>query len=750
MRTHNAKNANTASDIKGIIFMPGIDPKARMSRASRHRHGAESTPSEDQHPRAATQQDHNALGMCHLFSPSTGLIDDGICENVGQHSPNLLGPHLGSDVNLSLHDSHTSASFQPSIYSEDFADSGLSLPDHTQDLLSSKAVDSANWLLTDDFDFSIFDDINHHSIDVYESYGRDLPTLPAIDEASPESTGPGPEVADLRHLWYTPVPSIVSGFEASQVPRSVLVGSPQTNEEIDEEYRASLANKLQPPIRNEPLPSIELLNLCIHMFFKRFNLALPLVHAPTFRPTTADPLLVLSICSAGALSMGSAAASKTGCMLFERVHKAQVGQPLEKMILGKPDKIRATMKASMVGQTFALLSAHSSHLYAASSFHGTLISGARHARLYHRTSTFELKSDLTSEELINSWHIWARREELKRLVLAQYIHDAELAALFHHEPIFRHHAAILPEISSSALFEAPSAQIWAQKWKEEHAARELAGSSQPSPTFAGGSRWCAQSYSTDTPMLVRYALLSGIAASIAESRHLKYLDPEVVHRYEAELIHWHNTFSEDHTQTLSHSDLAEVPFSLKPLWHYTFMTLTTDLDMLERAVGKDGSSVSSSVQQYVYAWISSPDSKRCLYHALKLQQSVSDSSVGAVTAIHTPRILFAAAVCWQAYIIYRPHILDALQNEGQGGTRAGGSGTKAMHAFQVNPSHTSMVAIGDDGDSQKLDNILATNAAEMKAATLCILESTLRRLGSWGISRSFADLVRAFIFGTDA
>lgn len=259
MRTHNAKSANAASDTNGIIFVPGIGPKSRISRTSRHRRGNEAPPSEDQQPLPTRQQDLDATPVFHLFSPSTGLVDDSICENIGQTSPNLPDTQPGSGVNLSLHDGHTSASFQPSVFSEDVAETVLSRPDQTQYLPSSMAVDSANWLLTDDFDFSIFDDINHHPIDGYDPYSRDLAIFPAIDETSPNSTRSGPEIADLRHLWYTPVPSITSGFEASQLPRSVVVGTPQSNEDIDEEYRANLANKLQPPVRNEPLPSIELM-----------------------------------------------------------------------------------------------------------------------------------------------------------------------------------------------------------------------------------------------------------------------------------------------------------------------------------------------------------------------------------------------------------------------------------------------------------------------------------------------------------
>lgn len=44
-----------------------------------------------------------------------------------------------------------------------------------------------------------------------------------------------------------------------------------------------------------------------------------------------------------------------------------------------------------------------------------------------------------------------------------------------------------------------------------------------------------------------------------------------------------------------------------------------------------------------------------------------------------------------------------------------------------------------------LKHVLAANRAEMKASTLCVLESILRRLGTGGIAKVFADIVQVFI-----
>jgi hypothetical protein len=63
-------------------------------------------------------------------------------------------------------------------------------------------------------------------------------------------------------------------------------------------------------------------NLCIQLFFTRFNPVFPIVHAPTFRPSAKSSLLLLSICSIGSLFVGSNYAVTQGSIIFERLNKA--------------------------------------------------------------------------------------------------------------------------------------------------------------------------------------------------------------------------------------------------------------------------------------------------------------------------------------------------------------------------------------------------------------------------------------------
>lgn len=300
------------------------------------------------------------------------------------------------------------------------------------------------------------------------------------------------------------------------------------------------------------------------------------------------------------------------------------------------------------------------------------------------------------------------------------------------------------------------------------------------------------------PILLRHAMLSGIGASIAECRYLKRLTFDMIVKHESDLIFWHRNFPEypgpraEQTGTAPPTTLA-TPFSLMPLWHYSFITLIADINVLEIAIGKEGSDVPSSVREYVTSWTSSPDSKRCLLHALLLQNHMVNTSMGSLMAIHTPRVLFAAAVCWAAYMIYHPSTVSypstsasastsnpSLTHFGNRDAASAPDMFESLEQLELLPEIQAMDSISqlarssahynynynsnNTSDSNSalpscptgptgkqataaLKSILTANTAEMKAATLCVLETLLRRLGNSGISRRFADIIQILIAG---
>ena len=623
----------------------------------------------------------------------------------------------------------------------------------------SLGYSSTHWLLEDDFDFTVFENLGFSST-LHE------PHLAHNNEASYQSPHtssqrPGPRltVPDLRYIWYIQIHD-----DEPQAGSGTVTPANKTQgpfDDIDETYRDKLAATLRPPIRDDLLPSIEFLNLCIHLFFTRFNVALPLIHSPTFRSQHSNALLVLSICSAGCLSMASESAARMGSMLFERVNKTILVAPWERNLPRSTDHTWNTIKAAMIGQTYALTSGDPAHRATAAAFHGSMIALARHHKLLSQTPHFKLDEDLNPGQLDKAWRIWARQEELKRVAVLLYIHDAELAALFHHEPIFRHNAGFIPAVCSDELFSAPSAPIWASLFRAEQRGTHLDGIDSRSELDAvsGGERFGIQIPAPrqglgNQTMFNVYNKLSGIGASVAECRHLDLLSFMMVNKFESDLLTWYASTPTTFKVSENHLRQAATPFSLLPLWHHTFITLCTNLNILELAAGREGSEIAVSTRQYVLSWIASPDSKRCLLHALFLQNLVVSTNIGALVAMHTPRILFSAALCWYCYLMYVPESSSAPSS----------STTSLMEGIHEHLNSLPELQLLREGTGQAsanfypvpqiledsitgLPKILAANSAEIKANTLCVIESILRRLGSCGISLRFADIIQVFISG---
>lgn len=247
-------------------------------------------------------------------------------------------------------------------------------------------------------------------------------------------------------------------------------------------------------------------------------------------------------------------------------------------------------------------------------------------------------------------------------------------------------------------------------------------------------------------VLNSYVTLSGIGASICEFRNLDMLSSDLNNKLGTDLIRWY-TATVPLPQGEGSGTLSDQSNSLKLLWHYTFISLTVDLNILELAAGREGRhGISPRVDKYVESWTSSLTSKRTLFHALYLQNLIVMTNLGSSTAIHTARVLFSAALCWYCYILYLPsmttaahanpdEILEYLTQlpELRLLRMEGGSSSPTSHLW-----HKTM---------SSFQKILMATPAEIKENTLCILESALRGLGTSGISRRFADLIYIFISG---
>lgn len=519
----------------------------------------------------------------------------------------------------------------------------------------------------------------------------DSGTIP-YDQSSPQILN------DVGRLWYTRM-----GKNSDQAYSALPTGMNSPTHmpdqvQIDEPYRLGLSRKLKQRIYDDSLPSTSFLNLCTKMYFTRFNPVFPIIHAPTFRPMPENSLLLFSICSIGSLFIGSASAVAQGTKIFETLNKSILAS-WEQLLGRSRTEAMAMTRASLIGQTWALTSGNPRHLVLAESFHGTVLALARQVGMFrvNRPKLSKQKLRSSGEDLDILWREWKISEEMHRAAGALHIHDAELANIFHHEPLLRHGRTF--QAASDRAFGATTPKEWAKIMLDQNSAR------QPS-RFAS------------------YITLEGISANIRERKVQGPMDEACLATFRDDLMVWYNDFR------LAFPEQQSDPLGCMVLWHAVFLSLYADFDVVENAIGKESVERARLSQKEAAKWASSPAGKRCMIHASLIQGHMEDMSLGTEPGIHVPRSLFHAAIAWYCCVQFGD---DASFSS----SSSSGLDFPEIRLLGINPA-------------QRLFEICGFKFAKPTVAhssTLCGLTDFLQRIGHWEISRRFATILNVLLQG---
>ena len=569
-----------------------------------------------------------------------------------------------------------------------------------------------SWLLGEDFDI----DALNCSIDATISgWGHTNPvpsadqrrmydaanTLYQINSVSSPST-PG---AMVQQNWYTKV--------ALEAPTRRNPSQPADQDQVDEAYRTDLSNRLRPRMSDDALPSADFLNLCIKLYFVKFNPIFPLIHAPSFRPSSENALILLSICSMGALFVGSRSAAAQGRKIFQRLNKAILAS-WETYVGRGGREVLSMAQAATIGQTFGLLSGVPGDLFMTETFNGTVIAWARQNGMFRIVDTLKTASIGEYLNIGELWKKWIEVEETARVVMGLHVHDSEFAAIFHHEPILRHDTSKLPRCCSEELFNASTASQWQTLVRATNSTDHTISIQD----FGQTSMHVANPYDSN---MYAYAVLAGITASIQEERATT-LDTSWRDIFRNRLLSWHK--ARFHNVCESNED----PLCLIILWHEAFMSLYVDMDLLEQAIGRDGVMPSYHTLERVRLWVSSSEARRCVLHALFIQKRMESLPAGVEPAIHVPKALFYSAIVIYCYIKFAPSVAPFTPSQDD----------VNIPELQISELASPVYQTGREGVRQ-------VKLSPVDSSSLCNVVDLLRRVGHWELSRKFASILENLV-----
>ncbi|KAI0454640.1 hypothetical protein F5B21DRAFT_229370 [Xylaria acuta] len=569
------------------------------------------------------------------------------------------------------------------------------------------------WLLGSDFDLNALDfpistamsewghpnheDVPPHqeSYDVSNALGRCKGHMSLSDL-----------VPAVQYNWYATLTRDVVCYESPDQ----LHGQDQ----IDEAYREGLRYKLQPCPSNTALPSADFLNLCIKLYFVRFNPVFPIVHAPSFRPSSENAILLLSVCSVGALFMGSATAAAQGRKIFQTLNKANLSS-WDTYIRRDAREWRSLVQASIIGQTFGMLSGQPDNVCMTESFHGTAIAWARQGGFFKIKSAPLPRTDESEMSKEDMWRRWVDAEESVRLVLALYVHDSEFATTFHHEPLLRHTLEKLPVCNSNELFFAPTAADWYGLVEMDRAIN-----SETAHLHTANSLAVPSVLTTRKAQMFAYASLAGIVASIQERRS-SFLDDASKQYFRNMLLSWHN----EHYKHIQGPKKNHI--NLLIFWHTAFMALYADSELLERSIGRDGRQAAQEAREDIDRWAASLEARRGVLHALLILKHLEMLPIGLEPAIHVPKAAFYSGMVVYSYIKFKPSVDSYVPSHDE----------VNMPELQVSGSTSTL--------NMSSDKASTTIFSPVEPSILCNAIDLLRRIGHWEISRKFASILQILL-----
>jgi hypothetical protein len=572
---------------------------------------------------------------------------------------------------------------------------------------------STSWLLPQDFDIGAIDVSLNLPISEWARYETtpqyDVLTnigLTTTEEVPMDSMEP-----TTYGSWYTQLKS--EDLRPADFSRA---SSKPPNEtiHIDEIYRDKLSHKLRPKVVEETPLSVDFLNLCLRLYFRRFHAIFPVVHQATFRPTSQNALLFLSMCSIGSLFVGTPTAASQGHKIFTRLNKAILAS-WETHLASTKEEAVSMVQAALLGQTFGMLSGRSNDLVMVDAFQGTLLAWARRVGAFIDPNPMLPSSQSTSDALRHHWHNWVHLEQLARMRIALHVHDGELAGFFNHEPLARHGFVKYSSIVNDNLFEACSAEDWfailtTRQIIKVHSIRVSLG---PDQSVESSNRAAIQSLHTQSNFAA-YGMLANIGACISDDRQAGLLSDSRKQKFVARLVEWY----EIHTASSSKQGIDT--FALSVLWHACFIALFSELDVLEQVCGRDGIHVSNASLEIVQQWATSKDGLRCLIHSLLLQGHVETMRMNSTPPIHVPRGLFFAGLVSVTFYRY---------NEFPGRANVLTQQAASFPEFQATD--------GSSLESLSLNGKITRNCTGM----IYEVVDLLRKMGRWGISDQFAELL---------
>ncbi|KAH7150546.1 hypothetical protein B0J13DRAFT_439860 [Dactylonectria estremocensis] len=431
-------------------------------------------------------------------------------------------------------------------------------------------------------------------------------------------------------------------------------------------------------------PSVDTLGISIDAYFHRFHDLLPLIHEPTFSPNSTHNLIIFPICLIGLLLV-----DREGNRAFVAPHLIKATQKCVDALSNPCAKHESMALLTALASSTLLLSC-SSILDDRDICEETFTLYCKALSVAQQNSLFEAdkgppldltKFDGRSDE--SAWEAWARVESMKRLVACLVMIDSHYASNMGSSPIVRADTLQFYAPCSSALFAARDANRWSQLLGRQH---------MESPIINSRPGQLILPIGLPSSAIAMNTLLSSIWLRVADLRHRLILYRPGMK--DLVLFPW-AVFQHDATGAVLlpllrqvyasyEQDLVRENPNFMVFWHNMYIALTANMELFERAAGREGIEAAKSAIDSIRTWAKSPCARRACLHAAQVFANMSRRKVVDGTMFLSENALFNAALVIGLYLYVEPVAL-----------RQSSRGTNTV-PFEL-LDHVDWTELGDEG-----------------------------------------------------
>ncbi|KAF4627828.1 hypothetical protein G7Y89_g10323 [Cudoniella acicularis] len=485
------------------------------------------------------------------------------------------------------------------------------------------------------------------------------------------------------------------------------------------------------PITNALLPPRHAMECFVQLYFEYFQPIFPLVHQPTFNPSSTSWILVLAVAA-------------VGCRYSKIPESGKCANALQELCERDNSNVRTTWLTQAIllncmGMTY---SGNRRLLEIAMASRSASVTQCRRNGSLHQSSRPVALNDATEDQVVESrWQAWVYEEELRRLGFCTWIYDCQFPLYFDNVPSMKLSELRQQLPSKEALWDAPNSTAWKRHFLHNQPDQPLY-LQEALGTLAHGNP-----ISHKLGIFARYIVVHAVYRNVWDM--FQYASTPFFPRLSSDSdLEWNMLALESLNALKPTSDDSLYPqsplhFSLESHVNLVALLLyTPSAELFLFARSQLSSQEAQDARCRLAAWIQELNgrtARRAVMHASVLFGLIH-AKRGHSTTFHEPVVFLIATLTLWTFSHFNRGRSSIYDNGGADGSRSDYATTIRLDRIRSDEEAKAWIEHGEESRGYLVD-VGNVNGSDAENRLLVVAQNTLLGMETWALAQGFASVL---------